>query len=407
MKVIDTINLNKKSVDISVIIPTYNKYPQNLLTLFSLENQQFDLSKVEVIMVDDGSTDQTSQIIKDHDFPFDFKYIKNVKNIGRPASRNIGIKASSGNILIFLDAEILVQPDFLSIHSHYHKSQHNAVVTGVLFIKKLYSALIPGFSKSQLVKFKTLINNNPTLKAKYIEFLRKQEYTPLLTKQHILEQSYKSLSVPTDYEEFYKRIIIQNYGYNLLNYQIPWQLFGTGHVSVQKQAIEEVGLFTEYPGYGWDDLEMGYRLYKNGAIFMTDGKLVSYHQEHPVFEGIRDESKQNYYRFQETYNTVDQMVISLTFLPIPFDLHETNQILIRYQKLCHDYPNKFPLLKKNFHFMLREIGRLVSKQLPITNLKPKSLDVLEVKKLTEEKKLLNEMEGYQLFVKCYERLEKL
>ncbi|KMM38864.1 glycosyltransferase family 2 protein [Guptibacillus hwajinpoensis] len=403
----DTIKNDNNSVDISVIIPTYNKYPQNLLTLFSLENQQFDLSKVEVIMVDDGSTDQTSQILKDYHFPFNFKYINNGKNIGRPAARNIGIKASSGTILIFLDAEILVQPDFLSIHSHYHKTQKNSVVTGVLFIKKLYSALIPGFSNAQLDQFRTLLTNQPALRAKYNEFLNKRAYIPLINKLQILNQSYKSLAVPTDYEEFYKRIIIKNYGYKLLNYQIPWQLFGTGHVSVQKQAIEEVGLFTEYPGYGWDDLEMGYRLYKNGAIFTTDRKLVSYHQEHPVFKGIKDESKLNYYRFQETYNAVDQMVISLTFLPVPFNLHEINQILILYNKLCHDYPIKFPLLKKNFHFMLREIGRLVSKQLPITNLRSKSLQATEEITLSEEKKQLKEIGRYHLFLKCYERLEKL
>ncbi|MDP4550834.1 glycosyltransferase family A protein [Alkalihalobacillus macyae] len=403
----DAINNHKNSVDISVIIPTYNKYPQNLLTLFSLENQQFDLSKVEVIMVDDGSTDQTSQILKNNNFPFDFKYIKNVKNIGRPAARNIGIRASSGSILIFLDAEILVQPDFLSIHSHYHKSQHNTVVTGVLFIKKLYSALIPGFSDSQLEQFRTLLIHNPALKRKYVDFLKNKAYTPLITKSQILNQSYKTLAFPTDYEEFYKRIIIKNYGYKLLNYQIPWQLFGTGHVSVQRQAIEEVGLFSEYPGYGWDDLEMGYKLYKNGAIFTTDRKLVSYHQEHPVFEGIKDESKLNYYRFQETYNAVDQMVISLTFLPVPFNLHEINQILILYKKLCHDYPVKFSLLKKNFHYMLREIGRLVSKQLPITNLKSKSFQASEEISTLKEKKLLEEIGGYHLFLKCYERLEKL
>ncbi len=99
-------------------------------------------------------------------------------------------------------------------------------------------------------------------------------------------------------------------------------MFGTGHVSVSKEALEGVGLFSEYPGYGWDDCEMGYRLYKNGAVFASDERLVSYHQEHPIVKTIRDKSKENYFRFQETYKEVDQMIISLTFLPEPFNLHK-------------------------------------------------------------------------------------
>lgn len=43
--------------------------------------------------------------------------------------------------------------------------------------------------------------------------------------------------------------------------------FHSGNVSVKAKGIIEVGPFEEYPGYGWDDHEMGYRLYKRGYSF--------------------------------------------------------------------------------------------------------------------------------------------
>ncbi len=96
------------SIDVSIIIPTYNKFPLNLLTLYSLENQTYDSSKFEVILVDDGSTDSTLSIADNYLFPFHFKYIRVPQNIGRPAARNTGIRAAKGRWIIFLDAEILV-----------------------------------------------------------------------------------------------------------------------------------------------------------------------------------------------------------------------------------------------------------------------------------------------------------
>ncbi|MCF6409152.1 glycosyltransferase family 2 protein [Pseudalkalibacillus salsuginis] len=393
----------EQDIEISIIIPTYNKYPQNLLTLYSIENQQFDLSKVEVIMIDDGSTDQTRTLIS-HTFPFHFKLIRSGHNIGRPAARNLGIKNAKGKILIFLDAEIIVQPDFLTIHHHYHSKHSNMVVTGVMTIRRLYSILYPDFSESQLQECRGITRALPEFKAKVDAFDKKPQKLLLLNKHHIFSEKYKRLSTITPYEKFYNRVIIANYGYELKGYKIPWQMFGTGHVSVSKGAIEQVGLFSEYPGYGWDDCEMGYRLYKNGAVFTSDERLISYHQEHPIAKTIRDESKENYFRFQETYKEVDQMIISLTFLPKPFNLHKTNQILVNYQDLCIRYPDAYKSIKQCFHGMLREIGRLKSKNEPITSLSKQKIDK---NALFNEIQQLRKLRRYQSFLECFKYLGNL
>ncbi|WP_349410297.1 glycosyltransferase family A protein [Pseudalkalibacillus sp. SCS-8] len=393
-------------IEISVIIPTYNKYPQNLLTLYSLEHQSFDLSKVEVIMIDDGSTDQTKKVLESHPFPFSFYYIRSEKNIGRPAARNLGLKAARGNIIIFLDAEILVRSNFLQIHHSYHQQTPNLVVTGIMFLKRLYSVLFPDFSQKQLEECRELMMRHRGMAQKFEDFTNSPQVIPLIEKRDIFRQNYTRMSLPTHFETLYKYLIINNYGYSLTNYQIPWQLFGTGHVSVSKKAIDQVGPFAEYPGYGWDDCEMGYRLYKNGATYVTDRRLISYHQEHPVLTSIKDESKKNYYRFQETYKEVDQMIISLTFLPHPYNLHETNQIYIQYQQLMNEHLSKLPVIRRTFYLMLRKIGVLASQKSKLTNLKPE-LSHEDRKKLKDERLFLKSLNRYELFIECFERLENL
>jgi GT2 family glycosyltransferase len=391
---------------ISIIIPTYNKFPQNLYTLYSIENQNFDLSKVEVIMVDDGSTDQTKSLIN-HPFSFHFKLISNQQNLGRPKARNLGIKAATGSILIFLDAEIIVRPDFLAIHYQYHQQYPNLVVTGVMSMKKVYSVLFPRFSYLQLQDCKNLIQNHPEFQAKLAAFEQQQQVITLIDKKDIVNEAYLKLSLTTAYEQYYLRTIISNYGYDLKGYRIPWQLFGTGHVSVSRAAMDQIGLFEEYPGYGWDDCEMGYRLYKNGATFLSDQNLISFHQEHPISNVIKDESKKNYFQFQEKYKAVDQMIISLTFLPVPYNLHQVNQILINYQLLCERYPSSFMLIKQLFHNMLRQIGILVSKNKQLTVLNKHSLNQSEKITLTIEKQKLRGVNNFQPFLQCFERLENL
>lgn len=89
---------------ISVIVPVYNC--ENYLDdcLKSIANQTF--KNLEVIMVDDSSTDMSSSIMKKYaknDSRFIYK--RNSKNEGLSVSRNNGMKFSNGNLLFFIDAD--------------------------------------------------------------------------------------------------------------------------------------------------------------------------------------------------------------------------------------------------------------------------------------------------------------
>ena len=87
---------------ISVIIPTYNRENTIKRSIKSVLIQGPIVT--EIIVVDDGSTDKTKQVI-DTINDNRIKYIKNDKSLGACASRNIGIKNSSNEIIAFQDSD--------------------------------------------------------------------------------------------------------------------------------------------------------------------------------------------------------------------------------------------------------------------------------------------------------------
>jgi len=101
-------------IAISVIIPTYNKAAHLSRLLPTLLAQRFDHHSFEVIIVDDGSTDQTPAIVelfKDQ-FPH-FTYIHQ-KNGGIGAARNKGLKFARGELISFLADDYVLDPEYLS-----------------------------------------------------------------------------------------------------------------------------------------------------------------------------------------------------------------------------------------------------------------------------------------------------
>ncbi|MBT7169866.1 glycosyltransferase family 2 protein [Candidatus Woesearchaeota archaeon] len=91
---------NVKTPKISVIIPTYNEEDNVYKCIETMLNQTY--SNFELIIVDDGSTDKTVEIVKS------FKKVKlfEQKHEGPGIARNLGTKHSQGEILIFVDADM-------------------------------------------------------------------------------------------------------------------------------------------------------------------------------------------------------------------------------------------------------------------------------------------------------------
>ncbi|UOQ67734.1 glycosyltransferase family 2 protein [Hymenobacter volaticus] len=98
---------------ISVIIPCYNHGSYLSEALASVQQQ--DYPAIEVIVIDDGSTDITRSVAQDHPW---VKYIYQ-NNQGLSAARNKGIVHSNGQYLLFLDADDWLLPNALNINVQY------------------------------------------------------------------------------------------------------------------------------------------------------------------------------------------------------------------------------------------------------------------------------------------------
>lgn len=97
---------------ISVIVPVYNLEKEVSKCLASLALQDFD--DFEVIVVDDGSTDKTPEIIDDLCRKFDCIKVFHIKNHGLSYARNFGLKKACGKYVAFVDGDDFVDLKYLS-----------------------------------------------------------------------------------------------------------------------------------------------------------------------------------------------------------------------------------------------------------------------------------------------------
>ena len=111
---------------ISVIIPVYNKDRQIIDCLNSVINQTY--KNYEIIIINDGSTDQSERKILDFiENKQNVKYIFQ-KNQGVSSARNTGIKAARGEYIVFIDADDYIDNDYFEKLMEYKNS--DLVISG-------------------------------------------------------------------------------------------------------------------------------------------------------------------------------------------------------------------------------------------------------------------------------------
>ncbi|NDJ52426.1 MAG: glycosyltransferase [Chloroflexi bacterium] len=102
------------TIQVSVVIPTYNRVADLQDCLAALEQQTLPLDQFEVIVVDDGSPDHTADYLKQKatDTPLNLRPITQ-RNQGPAAARNTGIEAAQGDLIVFTDDDCVPAPDWL------------------------------------------------------------------------------------------------------------------------------------------------------------------------------------------------------------------------------------------------------------------------------------------------------
>lgn len=229
-----------------------------------MEQQQLPLDSpvqdFEIVLVDDGSTDGTVPWLRDQAAVFPHVRLFEQDHKGPAIARNLGVQVAQGDIIVFIDSDLVVLPDFLHQHGMALKTAYEAQGHDRVFT---YGRVV-----------NTCNFDDPT------------------------SEPFKV----TDYSQAF---------------------FATGNVAIARHWLEQAGLFdTQFQLYGWEDLELGVRLKNLGLTLVKVPAAVGYHW-HPPFSleqipSLIDKEIQRgrmgvlFYQKHPTWNV--RMMIQMTWL---------------------------------------------------------------------------------------------
>ncbi|MEO7910653.1 MAG: exopolysaccharide biosynthesis glycosyltransferase EpsD [Roseiflexaceae bacterium] len=206
---------------LSIIIPTYNRCKQLQRVLTGLERQTVPSNQFEVIVVSDGSTDDTNDFLKTASTGLQLKPIFQ-SNSGVAAARNNGLHNASGQLILFLDDDVVPHPQLVAEHLRIHISQPGDVIV-------LGPMLTPSdFSLAPWVRW----------------------------EQAMLVKQYDAMLA----EKF----------------QPTARQFYTGNTSLAREHLLKAGGFDEHFRRA-EDVELAYRLAQAGLRFIFNAQAIGYH----------------------------------------------------------------------------------------------------------------------------------
>lgn len=139
---------------VSIIVPVYNRANHVTLTLDSLLTQTYP--NLEIILVDDGSTDNSAEVIS----PYLSEQVLYVKqdNAGAPAARNHGFSISKGDFIVFFDSDDLMLPGRIEAQVKALIQQNAACCAAGYYINEVGGAsyLPPAGDADQIAQFVNL-----------------------------------------------------------------------------------------------------------------------------------------------------------------------------------------------------------------------------------------------------------
>ena len=222
-------------MDFSILIPTYNRAETLTDTLRAVAGQHRSTTDFEVLVIDDGSTDETADKVRrlqqQYPVPLHYFYQRNQKQ-GR--ARNFGARNASGRFLLFLGDDTVPQGDFLAAHRHTHEEQGS-------FGSRTSRVAVIGYTTWP------------------------EEYRRTRFLEYIGEKGWQ-------------------FGFSLIENpeDVPFNFFYTSNLSLAREFFLEVGGFdVGFHEYGWEDIELSLRLKHLGMRLVYCREALTYHH-HPI-----------------------------------------------------------------------------------------------------------------------------
>lgn len=238
-------------MDLSVIISTYNNTEKLKLTLkYLFKQKNIENYDIEIIIVDDYSEENVAEtikyIIEDNQVFKKVEIIRNEKNLGLAASRNVGAGQAISELLLFMDNDIILTPYVLWLHINTYKSK---------FVQMCISRIFD-ISRKDFNQVMSALESMDTLEEGYLNINLEKKMDPLFEIR----------------EEILNKRKLEN--------NVIWPFGAFFCTSVSKKVFNEIGGFDSgYIGWGPEDIDFSYRVYKNGSGIKYCETAVCYHMD--------------------------------------------------------------------------------------------------------------------------------
>ena len=119
------------AIKISIVVPTYNRTALLAKCIDALTAQQFDKADYEIIVVTDGPSDATIQLMEVAAYRHSGHAIRiysTPQKKGPAAARNFGWQCAKGDLIVFTDDDCIPSPQWLSAYWQMYDRQHNGIV---------------------------------------------------------------------------------------------------------------------------------------------------------------------------------------------------------------------------------------------------------------------------------------
>lgn len=121
-------------MELSVVVPAYNRPEVLSVCLRCLGAQTLPPHRYEVVVVDDGSEEDLEPVVRGVAGTMRIRFIRLPRNLGRAAARNRGIEVARGEVIVFIDSDVFVPPGFLEAHRRLHEPYGHVVGRGPLLL---------------------------------------------------------------------------------------------------------------------------------------------------------------------------------------------------------------------------------------------------------------------------------